>query len=214
MPHSNAASRSQTAAHRQVSLRVPLAVLDHFSHLHGAELKVLLVLCRRQSRAGGKDQQAFSYSIPQIGRDTGLSPRAVSQAISRLERRGLIRRHKKRGAIPNGYQILFNPVAAQTAPETPKPVAAAQPKKRRRKTGPDRKQGAAVKVSPPAEKPLPIPERRQEKPMPSVPPVKAAESVPVVAPPATAAPPPPPSTPVVPAAPAVATPPPPAPPLA
>ena len=39
---------------RPGSLRIPLAVLDHLPDLHGAELKVLLVLSRRQARGGGK----------------------------------------------------------------------------------------------------------------------------------------------------------------
>jgi len=214
MPHSNAASPSQTAAPRPGSLRIPLAVLDHFSNLHGAEFKVLLMLCRQQSRAGGKDQQPFPYSIPQIERDTGLSPRAITEATSLLQERHLIRRLEKRGARPNRYQVLFNPAAPQKAPEGPKPVAAAQPKQRRRKTAPGRKQGAAVKMALPAEKPAPIPERRQEIPRPSVPPAKPVESAPA-APPATVTPPSPTISvaPVAPATPAVATLPPPTPPL-
>jgi hypothetical protein len=119
--HSNADSRVR-AAPKARRIRVPLAVLEHLPHLHGAELKVLLVLGRQQARGGGRDQKPFSYSIPQIMKDTGLCPRAISQAISRLDKHHLILRVKKHGALPNRYRVLLEPAAPNKIPKTKKPV--------------------------------------------------------------------------------------------
>ena len=92
---------------------MPLAVLDHLPDLHGAEFKVLLVLGRQQARGGGRDQKPFPYTIPQIQKDTGLCPRAISQAISRLDKHHLILRVKKQGALPNRYLVPLEPAAPQ-----------------------------------------------------------------------------------------------------
>src|ERR1035437_2679384 len=104
--HSNADSPVRTVAPKRGDLRIPLGVLDHFPHLHGAELKVLLVLSRHQSQGGGRDQKPFPYTIPQIMEDTGLCPRAISKAISRLDKLHLILRVAKHGALPNCYRVL------------------------------------------------------------------------------------------------------------
>src|ERR1039458_5390257 len=100
MQHPNADSQIRTAAPKPGSLRISSAVLDHLPLLHGAELKVLLVLGHHQARGSGRAQKPFPYTIPQIQEDPGLSPRAISKAISRLEKHHLILRVKKHGALP------------------------------------------------------------------------------------------------------------------
>jgi DNA-binding MarR family transcriptional regulator len=122
------------AAPRKVgSLRIPLAVLDHLPQLNGAEFKVLLVLSRRQARDGGRDQKPFPYTIPQITEDIGLCPRAISMAISRLDKHHLILRVKKHGAIPNRYRVLLEPAVPQKISVATKPVRASKrPKNSRR----------------------------------------------------------------------------------
>ena len=122
MVHSNADSRVRAAAPKEGNLRIPLGVIEHLRHLHGAELKVLLVLGRHQGRGGGRDRKPFSYSIPQIMDDTGLCPRAISQAISRLDKHNLILRVKKHGALPNRYRVLLEPAAPKKIPKAKKPV--------------------------------------------------------------------------------------------
>ena len=99
--HSNTASPVLAAAPKAGSIRIPFAVLEHLPDLHGAEFKVLLVLGRNQARGGGRDHKPFSCSIPQIMEDTGLCPRAISQAISRLDKHHLILCVPKHGALPN-----------------------------------------------------------------------------------------------------------------
>jgi len=120
--HCNGDSLVQPAASKPGSIRVPLAVLDHLPDLHGAELKVLLVLGRYQARGDGRDQKPFSYSIPQIMEDTGLCPRAISKAISRLDKHHLILRVAKHGALPNRYRVLLEPAAPQKIPVAKKPA--------------------------------------------------------------------------------------------
>jgi hypothetical protein len=83
---------------------------------------VLLVLGRHQVRGGGRDQKPFPYSIPQIMEYTGLCPRAISQAISRLDKHHLIQRVAKHGALPNRYWVLLEPAAPKNVPKTKKPV--------------------------------------------------------------------------------------------
>jgi hypothetical protein len=107
-------------------LRIPFEVLDHLPHLHGAEFKVLLILGRYQARGGGTDQKPFSYSIPQIKDNTGLCPRAISQAISRLDKHHLILRVKKHGALPNRYRVLLEPAAPNKIPKAKKPARASR----------------------------------------------------------------------------------------
>jgi hypothetical protein len=118
-------------------LRIPLAVLDHLPDLHGAEFKVLLVLGSHQAQGGGRDQKPFSYSIPQIMEDTGLCPRAISQAIARLDKQHLILRVAKHGALPNRYRVLLESAAPQKitvakklarASKRPKPTPAVEVK--------------------------------------------------------------------------------------
>ena len=87
---------------------------------------MLLVLGRHQSRGGGRDQKPFFYSIPQIMEDTGLCPRATSQAISRLEKHHLILRVKKHGALPNRYRVLLEPAAPDKIPVAKKPARASK----------------------------------------------------------------------------------------
>ena len=120
--HSNADSALQAATDKAGSIRVPRAVLDHLLHLHGAEFKVLLVLGRQQARSGGREQKPFRYSIPQMMEDTGLCPRAISQAISRLVKHNLILRVAKHGALPNRYRVLLEPAEPQNIPTAKKPA--------------------------------------------------------------------------------------------
>jgi hypothetical protein len=134
---SKTASPVRVAGPKAGSTRIPLAVLDHLADLHGAELKVLLVLSRNQARGGGRDQKPFSYSIPQIMKDTGLCPRAISLAISRLDKHHLILRVKKCGAIPSRYRVFMEPTATNKIPKATKaarrsrrpPEATAPPQK-------------------------------------------------------------------------------------
>jgi hypothetical protein len=53
--------------------------------------------------------------------DTGLCPRAISQAISRLDKHHLILRVKKHGALPNRYRVLLEPAAPQKVAKAKKP---------------------------------------------------------------------------------------------
>ena len=124
--HSDTDFRVRAAAPKPGSLRIPLAVLDHLPDLHGAEFKVLLVLGSHQARGGGRDPKPFSYSIPQIMEDTGLCPRAISQAISRLDKLHLILRVKKHGALPNRYRVLLEPAAPQKIPGAKNPTRASK----------------------------------------------------------------------------------------
>ena len=80
MMHSSASYRDSSVLSGG-DLRVPSTVIAAFMHLHGAELKVLLVLGRQQARGGGRDQKPFPYSIPELCEATGLCPRAISQAM-------------------------------------------------------------------------------------------------------------------------------------
>jgi hypothetical protein len=123
--HSNTDSPVR-AAHKQGTIRIPFAVLDHLPDLHGAEFKVLLVLGRHQARGDGKDQKPFPYTIPQIMEDTGLCPRAISKAISRLDKHHLILRVAKHGALPNRYRVLLEPEAPQKIPVAKKPTRASK----------------------------------------------------------------------------------------
>lgn len=140
MIHSSASYRDSSVVPSR-DLRVPSAVIEAFVHLHGAELKVLLVLGRRQVRGGEKDQKPFPYSIPELCQATGLSPRAISQAIERLEKHGLIQRVENRGALPNRYWVPLEEAALQKIAKAkkrvlpfrrpaPAPEQAAPPQKR------------------------------------------------------------------------------------
>lgn len=144
--HANADSPVR-AAPDAGSLQIPLAVLDHFSHLHGAEFKVLLVSGRHQARGGARDQRPFPYTISQIMEDTGLCPRAISQAISRLEKHHLILRVKKHGALPNSYRVLLEPTALDKIPLAKKPA----PSSKR----PEPARAVKAKVAP-----VPVPQKR------------------------------------------------------
>ncbi len=110
--HSNASCRDSSVVPDR-AVRVPSAVIAAFVHLHGAELKVLLVLGHQQAQGGGKDRSPFPYSIPELCDATGLRPRAISQAIERLEKHHLIQRVEKRGALPNRYWVLLEEAATQ-----------------------------------------------------------------------------------------------------
>jgi hypothetical protein len=124
--HSDTDSPLPAAAPKPGSLRIPLAVLDHLPDLHGAEFKVLLVLSRRQARGGGRDQKPFPYTIPQIMKDTGLCPRAISKAIARLDKHHLILRVKKYGALPNRYRVLLESAAPRKMSVAKKPARASK----------------------------------------------------------------------------------------
>ena len=126
MQHSNADSAVRAAAPKAANLLMPLAVLDHLPHLHGAEFKVLLVLGRHQAQNGGRDQKPFPYTISQIQEETGLCLRAISKAISRLEKHHLILRVKKHGALPNRYRVLLEPAVSQKISVATKPRRASK----------------------------------------------------------------------------------------
>jgi DNA-binding transcriptional ArsR family regulator len=121
MLHSSALFQDSSAVPSR-DLRVPSAVIAAFVHLHGAELKVLLVLGRQQARGGGNDQSPFPFSIPELCEATGLRPRAISQAIERLEKHHLIQRVEKRGALPNRYWVLLKEAAPQKIPKAKKAI--------------------------------------------------------------------------------------------
>lgn len=140
--HSNADSRFRAAAPKAGNLRIPLSVLEHLGHLHGAELKVLLVLGHHQGQGCGRDKKPFPYSIPQIMEDTGLCPRAISQAISRLDKHHLILRVPKHGSLPSRYLVVLEPSAAKTTPKSKKPV-----RRLRRPAPPPKQAGARQKRS-------------------------------------------------------------------
>lgn len=124
--HSNAGSAVRSARRKVGSLRMPLAVLDHLPDLHGAEFKVLLVLVRHQAQGGGKDQRPFPYTIAQIQEDTDLCPRAISKAISRLDKHHLILRVAKYGALPNRYRVLLEAATPQKILVAKKPARASK----------------------------------------------------------------------------------------
>ena len=145
MQHSDSDSAIRAAAPNQGNLLMPLAVLDHLPDLHGAEFKVLLVLGRHQTRGGGRDQKPFPYTIPQIMEDTGLCPRAISKAISRLDKHHLILRVKKHGALPNRYRVLLESAAPQKIPVAKKPARASK----RSKPAPAVEVNLPVRAAPP-----------------------------------------------------------------
>ena len=149
MQHSNADSAVRAAPRKVGSLRMPAAVLDHLPDLDGAEFKVLLVLSRHQARGGGRDQKPFPYTIPQIQKETGLCPRAISKAISRLDKHHLILCVKKRGALPNRYRVLLEPAVPQKVPVAKKPARASK----RPKPAPAVEAKLPVRESPPQKRP-------------------------------------------------------------
>src|SRR5450759_4438604 len=75
---------------------------------------------------GKKMTGFFPYTIPQIMEDTGLCPRVISQAISRLDKHHLILRVKKHGALPNRYRVLLEPAAPQKIPVAKKSARASK----------------------------------------------------------------------------------------
>src|SRR5450759_1790969 len=75
---------------------------------------------------GKKMTGFFPYTIPQIQKDTGLCPRAISQAISRLDKHHLILRVKKHGALPNRYRVLLEPAVPLKIPGAKKPARASK----------------------------------------------------------------------------------------
>jgi hypothetical protein len=127
--HSDTDSRVRNAAQKPGILRIPVAVLDHLPDLHGAEFKVLLVLGSHQAQGGGRDQKPFPYTILQIMEDTGLCPRAISKAISRLDKHHLILRVAKHGALPNRYRVLLEPAVPQKISVAKKPARASKRRK-------------------------------------------------------------------------------------
>jgi len=172
--HSHADSPLRAAAPQPGNVQIPAAVIGHVRHLHGAEFKVLLVLSRHQGQAGASDQEPFPYSIPQIEDDTGLCPRAISQAISRLEQRGLIERLKKHGARPNRYRVPLEPAAPP--PKRTSGRRRRDPRQRVQVECVDLLEGFFTADGRLIED-SPIPERRQEIPMPpALPPARPAES--------------------------------------
>jgi len=148
---------------------------------------------------------------------TGFTKRWVIELLPRLEEKNLIRTEGGSGTVkwiwrlPLGVPRLGPTQLTQkrtTSPGKAKAprVAAPQPK-RRQETAPSPKTGADVNVAPPLEKPAETPERRQEVPMPSIPPDDPVPDNPVV--PATMVIPPPPTAPADPTLAAAMVPPPP-----
>jgi hypothetical protein len=83
--------------------------------------------------------------------DTGLCPRAISQAIARLDKLHLILRVAKHGALPNRYRVLLEPAAPQKmsvakkparASKRPKPAQAVEVKVPERAAPPQKRAGA------------------------------------------------------------------------
>ena len=54
--------------------------------------------------------------------DTGLCPRAISQAIYRLDKHHLILCVPKHGALPNCYRVLLEPAAPKKIAKAKRPV--------------------------------------------------------------------------------------------
>jgi hypothetical protein len=83
--------------------------MEHIRHFHGAELKVLLVLGRHRAAEGTTNPSPTPS--PRSWKTPASATRAISQAISRLDKHHLILRVKKHGALPNRYRVLLEPAA-------------------------------------------------------------------------------------------------------
>jgi phage replication O-like protein O len=112
--------------------QVPDEVFDELmSLLSGAELKVLLYVCRRTF---GFKKESDTISLNQIGngirtkdgrildRGTGLSKDSVSRAVKRLEELGVIVRGRirsaEKGDQPTTYSLNMLPVSENLTPPT------------------------------------------------------------------------------------------------
>ncbi len=72
--------------------------------LTGAELKVLLYLCRRTF---GFQQDAANISLGHLMRGTGLSRESVTLAVHDLEAHGVIVSSQEQGSEPTTYALNF-----------------------------------------------------------------------------------------------------------
>jgi hypothetical protein len=85
MAQRNAASAAPAGAAKPARISIPSFLIDkHLRDLDGSHLKVCLVLCAQQARAGRN--KPSSYSIPKIIQATGLCERAIGMALGKLEK--------------------------------------------------------------------------------------------------------------------------------
>src|ERR1035438_1888923 len=139
MAQEDAASKIPAGAAKPGRISIPSFLIDkHLSDLHGSHLKVCLILCAQQARAGRNKQ--FSYSIPKLIQATGLCERAIGMALGKLEKNGVIDRQKNPGPTGNRYLIIWEEPAA----ENKKPAKAASGTKRPPDAGPRRPQPPAA----------------------------------------------------------------------
>jgi hypothetical protein len=164
--------------------------------------RVLIQLIPAPS-AGAPNRDGRQIKMAKLAKLTGYSECWVIELMHRLERKSFIRTDGGSGAVktiwllPPGVLRLGRPFPPEltqrkkTRRKAKAPrVAASQPKRRRKETAKSPKPGAEVNVAPPVEKPAAIPARRQEGPMPSIPP---ASDDPVVLATTLMPPPPPPA---------------------
>lgn len=91
--------------HKPLGLKEKWLCLVHWvvqdQSLTFTEVKVLTALLQRQNPADGQCNPA----VVRLTLDTGACERGVRDALSKLERRGAIRRFRTRGQLSNDYQI-------------------------------------------------------------------------------------------------------------
>jgi hypothetical protein len=132
MTQADAASKIPARAAKPGAISVPSFLINkkRLRHLRGSDLKVFLVLCAEQARAGRNKR--FSYSVPKLMEATGLCERAVGMALGALEKKGGIDRQKNPGPTGNRYRINYGKAPAA---KNMKPAKAASGTKRRPNTG-------------------------------------------------------------------------------
>jgi hypothetical protein len=113
MTQADAASKILAGAAKPGTISVPSFLINkkHLAFLHGSDLKVFLVLCAQQARAG--PNKPFSYPTPNIMEATGLCETAVGMALRALEERGAMNRQKNPGPTGNRYRINWKVPAAK-----------------------------------------------------------------------------------------------------
>jgi hypothetical protein len=132
MTQADAASKIPAAAAKPGAISIPSFLINkkRLRHLRGSDLKVFLVLCDQQARAG--PNKPFYYSVPKLMEATGLCERAVGMALGALEKKGVINRQKNPGPTGNRYRINYGKAPAA---RNKKPAKAASGTKRRPNTG-------------------------------------------------------------------------------
>jgi hypothetical protein len=130
MAQADAASKIPAEVAKPGRISVPRFLIDkRLPLLRGSHLKVFLVLCAQQARAG--PNKPFYYAIPKLMKATDLCERAIGMALGALEKNGLIVRQKNPGPTGNRYLIIWKAPAA----ENKKPAKAASGTKRRLNAG-------------------------------------------------------------------------------